>query len=102
MRPLLLAAMVFAGLGMALWGQSNALPRLAVVTFTINDSGNAKLVRDVVAIRNQVQARLVTTGRYEVIARDEIDKLLETQQIQVSSISSRENIEKLQLTNIKY
>jgi hypothetical protein len=78
------------------------LPRLAVVEFTINDSSNIKLMRDRIAIRNQVQSNIVRTAKYEVIARDEIDKLLENQQIQVSSIASQENIRKLQLQNIQY
>jgi hypothetical protein len=45
---------------------------------------------------------MVATGKYQVIAREEIDKLLANQQIQVSSISSRENVKKLQLQNISY
>lgn len=78
------------------------LPRLAVVEFSINDSKNPKLVNDAVAVRNQVQSNIVKIGRYDVIARAEIDKLLENQKIQVSSISSKENIKKLQLQNISY
>jgi hypothetical protein len=39
---------------------------------------------------------------YQVIAREEIDKLLANQRIQVSSISSTENVKKLQLQNISY
>ncbi|MCL1813099.1 MAG: DUF1566 domain-containing protein, partial [Treponema sp.] len=45
---------------------------------------------------------LVGTGKYEIITREEIDKLLANQSIQVSRISSAENIQKLQLQNISY
>lgn len=84
------------------FSEDEKLPRLAVVEFSINDSNNQKLVNDSVAVRNQVQTNIVKTGRYDVIARAEIDKLLENQKIQVSSISSSENIRKLRLLNISY
>jgi hypothetical protein len=45
---------------------------------------------------------MVATGKYQVITREEIDQLLANQRIQVSSISSRENVQKLQLQNISY
>jgi hypothetical protein len=45
---------------------------------------------------------MVATGKYQVITRTDIDRLLANQQIQVSSISSAENIRKLQLQNISY
>lgn len=84
------------------FSEDEKLPRLAVVEFSINDSNNQKLVNDSVAVRNQVQSNIVKTGRYDVIARQEIDKLLENQKIQVSSISSSENIKKFKLLNIDY
>lgn len=84
------------------FSEDEKLPRLAVVEFSINDSNNQKLVNDSIAVRNQVQTNIVKTGRYDVIARAEIDKLLENQKIQVSSISSSENIRKLRLLNISY
>lgn len=86
----------------ALFAEDIKLPRLAVVEFSINDSSNLKLVNDAVAVRNQVQSNIVKTGRYEVIARAEIDELLKNQKIMVSSISSSENIKKLKLLNIDY
>jgi hypothetical protein len=49
-----------------------------------------------------VESRMVSSGKYQVISRTDIDALLENQRIQVSSISSKENITKLQLQNISY
>jgi hypothetical protein len=49
-----------------------------------------------------VQSNIVASGKYEVIARAEIDRLLENQLIQAADISSRENVRKLQLLNISY
>jgi len=92
---------LFALTGVALFTQNAALPRLAVVPFSVN-TDRQKAREDAVAIRNLVQSNMVSSGKYEVITRDEIDKLLENQRIQVSSISSAENIKKLQLQNISY
>jgi hypothetical protein len=39
-RPLLLVALFFAGSGAALFGQSNALPRLAVVEVSVNNNSD--------------------------------------------------------------
>jgi hypothetical protein len=49
-----------------------------------------------------VESQMVATGKYQIISREEIDKLLANQQIQISSISSAENVRKLQLQNINY
>lgn len=85
----------------ALFAQNVKLPRLAVVQFSVNTT-RQKAREDAIAIRNFVQSNMVSSGKYDVITRDEIDKLLENQRIQVSSISSSENIKKLQLQNISY
>jgi len=85
----------------ALFAQNNILPRLAVVQFTVN-TARQKAQEDAIAIRNLVQSNMVATGKYDVITRDEIDKLIQNQQIQVSNISSSENVRKLQLLNISY
>jgi len=76
-------------------------PRLAVVQFSVN-TARQKAQEDAIAIRNLVQSNMVATGKYDVITRDEIDKLIQNQQIQISSISSSENVRKLQLLNISY
>jgi hypothetical protein len=89
------------GLGMALFGQTNALPRLAVVEFSTNNN-TAKTRQDAVTVRNLVESQMIAVGKYQIITRDEIDKLLANQRIQVSSISSAGNIRKLQLQNINY
>ncbi|MBR6297069.1 MAG: fibronectin type III domain-containing protein, partial [Treponema sp.] len=86
----------------AVFSEEAQLPRLAVVEFAVNDIQNTKLVNDSVAVRNQVQSNIVKTGRYDVIARAEIDQLLKEQEIQASSISSKENLKKLKLQNIDY
>jgi len=77
------------------------LPRLAVVEFTINTNTD-KVKTDAITVRNLVEAQMISSGRFQMITRGDIDKLLENQRIQVSSISSAENIRKLQLQNISY
>jgi hypothetical protein len=85
----------------ALFAQNAELPRLAVVEFSVNTT-RQKAQEDAIAIRNLVQSNMVATGKYDVITRDEIDKLIQNQQIQISSISNSENVRKLQLLNISY
>ncbi|MCR5224866.1 MAG: formylglycine-generating enzyme family protein [Alphaproteobacteria bacterium] len=102
MKKILVFITIFAVFSMAVLAEGTGLPRLAVVEFSINDEQNTKLVNDSVAIRNQVLSNMVKTGQYDVIARDEVDRLLENQEIQSSSISSNENIQKLKLLNISY
>jgi len=77
------------------------LPKLAVVEFEVNSS-RQKVKEDAIAIRNLVRTNIVSSNKYDVITRDEIDKLIANQKIQVSSISSSENLKKLQMTNISY
>jgi TolB-like protein len=81
--------------------ENRALPRLAVVEFSVNDSAD-RVKRDAITVRNLAESRMVAMGKYQVIAREEIDKLLANQRIQVSDISSKENVRKLQLQNISY
>jgi TolB-like protein len=85
--------------GQVLQGQE--LPRLAVVEFDTNIN-IPKVNQDSVTVRNLVESQMVAAQKYQVITRTDIDRLLENQQIQVSNISSPENIRKLQLQNISY
>ena len=99
----LLCSIIFVLLSFfSIFAEDIKLPRLAVVEFSINDTNNQKLVNDAIAVRNQVQSNIIKSGKYDVIARQEIDKLLENQKIQVSAISASENIKKLKLLNISY
>ncbi|MDR0706732.1 MAG: DUF1566 domain-containing protein [Treponema sp.] len=98
MKKLVLAALLC---GLAYNAYAQGLPRLAVVAFTTNVSTDKTRV-DAVTVRNLVESRMVSSGKYQVISREEIDALLENQRIQVSGISSKENIVKLQLQNISY
>jgi len=84
-----------------LFAQNIELPRLAVVEFSTNIKTD-KVNADAITVRNLVESQMVGTRKYQIITRDEIDKLLANQRIQVSSISSSENIKKLQLQNISY
>jgi len=77
------------------------LPKLAVVEFEVNSS-RQKVKEDAIAIRNLVRTNIVSSNKFVVVTRDEIDKLLANQKIQVSSISSAENLKKLQMTTISY
>jgi hydroxylamine reductase (hybrid-cluster protein) len=65
------------------------MPRLAVVEFSTNIN-NEKTKADAITVRNLVESQMVATRKYQIITRDDIDKLLENQRIQVSSISSSE------------
>jgi hypothetical protein len=100
MKKLMIAALL-CGLACQAYAQNQALPRLAVVEFTTNND-TARVKESAVTIRNLVESRMVSSGKYQVMSRQEIDALLENQRIQVSSISSKENIAKLQLENINY
>jgi hypothetical protein len=101
MKRFVVVTVLLGVMGMAVFAQNTELPRLAVVEFTTNNNAD-KTKQDVVTVRNIVESQMVSTGRYQVISRADIDKLLENQRIQVSSISSTENIKKLQLQNISY
>jgi len=99
MKRFVLLIGLIAGMGAVLFAQEK--PRLAVVAFSTNVSTD-KAKADVITVRNLVESRMVATGKYEVMTRDEIDVLLENQRIQVSSIASKENLTKLELAQIKY
>ena len=101
MKKIVLLMGLIAGMGAALFAQNAALPRLAVVEFTTN-ANTDKVKTDAITVRELVESEMVKTGKYQIITRDDIDKLLENQRIQVSSIASSENLKKLQLQNISY
>ncbi|MDR2663279.1 MAG: DUF1566 domain-containing protein [Treponema sp.] len=98
-KLLFVCVVVIAALGLT--AQTNNLPRLAVVELNTNDTSD-RVKKDAVTVRNLVESQMVATGKYQIIAREEIDKLLANQRIQASSISSAENVKKLQLQNISY
>jgi hypothetical protein len=52
----------------------------AVVEFSTNIS-NEKTRADVITVRNLVESQIVAAGKYQVISRADIDKLLAEQQI---------------------
>ena len=101
MKKIVLLISLIAGMGTVLFAQEAALPRLAVVEFTTNVN-TEKAKADAITVRNLVESRMVATGKYRMMTRDEIDKLLENQRIQVSSIASAENLTKLRLEQINY
>jgi TolB-like protein len=101
MKRIICVIILFAVALTMLFAQNADLPRLAVVEFSTNDN-TAQIKRDAITVRNLVESQMVGTRKYQIITRDDIDKLLANQQIQVSSISSAENLKKLQLQNISY
>jgi hypothetical protein len=101
MKKFVLVTVLLAAMGLTAFAQKAALPRLAVVEFTANIS-NEKTKADTVTVRELVESQMAATGKYDIISRAEIDKLLAEQKIQVSAISSDENISKLKLRNISY
>ncbi|MFP3043499.1 DUF1566 domain-containing protein [Treponema primitia] len=92
---------LFAVLTVFANAQNTELPRLAVVEFTANPA-DTKTNQDALTVRSLVESNVIAAGKYQVVTRSDIDKLLSNQQIQLSSISSAENIRKLQLQNINY
>ncbi|MCL2211184.1 MAG: CsgG/HfaB family protein [Treponema sp.] len=101
MKRFIVLLALLALLSAELFAQETALPRLAVVEFAVNDN-TAKIKRDAITVREVAESEMVKTGKYEIITREDIDKLIANQRIQVSSISSAENLKKLQLQNISY
>jgi TolB-like protein len=99
MKKFILLICLIAGMVSATFAQE--LPRLAVVEFTTNVNTD-KAKADAITVRNLVESQMVATRKYQIITRSDIDQLLANQRIQVSSISSAENIKKLQLQNISY
>ncbi|GHV90046.1 hypothetical protein AGMMS50268_05490 [Spirochaetia bacterium] len=97
----LFLAVLFVCASLHLFAQDTTLLRLAVVEFSTNIS-NDKIKADAITVRNLVESQMIGTGKYQIITHDEIDKLLANQSIAVSSISSTENVKKLQLQNISY
>jgi hypothetical protein len=98
-KALVVLAVLF--LNAAGFAQQQGLPRLAVVELSTN-MNTEKTRADSVAVRNLVESQMIGTGKYQIVTRSEIDQLLSNQQIQVSSISSADNVKKLQLQNISY
>lgn len=80
--------------------QEQEQPRLAIVKFTANEAVRTQEVAS--TVRNLVESKMVASGEYEIMTREEIDLLLENQQIQLNLISGDENLKKLQLQNINY
>ncbi|GHT82058.1 hypothetical protein FACS1894137_00260 [Spirochaetia bacterium] len=101
MKKIAIVLTIFSIFSMTVMAQNAALPRLAVVEFSTNIT-TERTRADAVTVRNLVESQMIATGKYQLITRDEIDKLLKNQQIAVSSISSSENVKKLQLQNINY
>ncbi len=83
-------------------GSDNKLLKIAVVEFSINNAEIYRLRHDAVSMRNLVQSNIVKSGRYDVITRKEIYKLLKNEKIVMSEIYSSENIKKLRLHNVSY
>jgi TolB-like protein len=97
------AIALLLGMTLAAWVNLGAqdLPRLAVVEFSANNSAE-KTKQDIITVRNLVESEMVASGKFEVISRNDIDKLLAEQKIAVNAITSAENVKKLQLLNISY
>ena len=101
MKKAVLLIGLFAVILPALSAQDASLPRLAVMEFTTNVN-TEKVKADAIAVRNQVESRLAETRKYRMMTRNEIDQLLKNQRIQVSDISSAENLTKLRLEQVNY
>jgi hypothetical protein len=80
MKKFVVATVLLGVFGMAAFAQSAELPRLAVVEFTANIS-TEKTRADTITVRELVESQMVATGKYQIISRAEIDKLLAEQQI---------------------
>ena len=96
-----LCTLALAAAALFAQAQNTSLPRLAVAAFSTNISNDA-IKADAITVRNLAESEMVRTRKFQMITRDEIDKLLSNQRIQVTDIASAENIKKLQLENIGY
>ncbi|MCL1814682.1 MAG: DUF1566 domain-containing protein [Treponema sp.] len=101
MKRTLLILIFCTGICGPFFAQDTALPRLAVAEFNVNDTTEAA-ARDAITVREVAESELVKTQRYDVIARDEIDELLASEEIRVNDMTSAENVEKLRARNISY
>ena len=103
MKKIMLLTALFAVLTYSIFAQQQpaALPRLAVFEFNTNID-NQELKADAAAVRNMAESELSATGKFRIMTRTEIDKLLSNQKFQASSISSSENIEILKMEQISY
>ena len=101
MKKAILLTGLITVMTVAVFAQNTALPRLAVVEFSTNDN-TENTTRNAATVRNLVEGQMISSGRFQMITRGEIDKLLSEQRIAVSAISSAENVGKLQLMNISY
>jgi len=101
MKKTVFLVVVLVAIFATVFAQNLELPKLAVVEFSTNIN-TAKIKADAITVRNLVESQMVATQKYNVITRDEIDKLLTNEKIQASSISNPENIKKLQLLSISY
>jgi len=99
MKEAVILTVLLNALSTVLFAQE--LPRLAVVEFSTNDN-SAQIKKDAITVRELVESEMVKSSKFQIITREDIDKLLANQKIQVSSISSSENLKKLQLQNISY
>jgi TolB-like protein len=91
------------GLVRGLYAQDALKPfRMAVFPFEVADPSDKTLVSDARTITNIVRTNLVQYPQYEVMTRQDIDKLIEENQFQISSLSSNENLSKLKMKNINY
>ena len=99
MKKAVLLIFLFVVFSIAVFAQT--LPRLAVVEFS-NNNQSERLKEVSKAVRDLVESHMAGMRQYTIITRNEIDVLLQNQQIQVSNISSAENIQKLQILNINY
>ncbi|GHV10530.1 hypothetical protein FACS189491_00160 [Spirochaetia bacterium] len=92
----LLPAVLFVCVSFSLFAQTSALPKLAVVEFT----GNAP--DDAATVREMVERVMIDSGKFDIVDTHNIDQIIAQQRIALSSISSKENITKLERENIKY
>jgi len=101
MKRVLFFAGLIAMSAAVVLAQTTALPRIGVFEFNTNID-NREIKADAAAVRDTIESELTATGRFRVMTRTEIDKLLENQRFQMSSISSEENINILKMEQISY
>ncbi|MDR3172410.1 MAG: fibronectin type III domain-containing protein [Treponema sp.] len=86
-----------------LYAQDEPKPlRMAVFPFEVADPSDKTLADDARTITNIVRTNLVQYPQYEVMTREDIDKLIKENQFQISRLTSNENLSTLKMKNINY
>jgi hypothetical protein len=90
--------------GTLLTAQSDAasLPRLGVLIFDVSDPLNQTLVDDALIISNLILSNIEQTQRFNVVSRQDLERLAAEQPLQAGAITEPQNLSRFKMLNIDY